>query len=227
MLRPLSLIALAALVPALAATPAAAAPSGTVVASARANHFDGDDVAVSALGGIAGLGFGLLVGGAVGEAAAGSCVERDDDTSLFGDCFLHGVGETVLGASIGGTLGAAGGVYMVGELTGHDGSFAATLGGSSLGTLAGFGFIALAGDVDDDVQSGILTGLGLALPVAGALVAYGLSNDPHDDDTGVTSGALLDLSRDGHLRLAVPAVGLSLPREGEVVVALPLLGGAL
>lgn len=214
--RLLSLLTVVALV--VTSSPASAEPAPTALtASSRGDHFDGSDIALGAVAGAAGLGVGILLGGVVGLDMARDC----------NDCESRGLTEAAVGAGIGGTLGAAGGIYAYGELSGHDGSFLATLAGTTLGSLASVGVLALSFGVEEDVPQGLLIGLAIALPVAGGLLGYGLSNDPHSDDSGVTSGALVDISREGRVRLAIPAVGVSFPRDGELVVALPLIGGAL
>lgn len=125
--RLLSLLAAVALSPVVVASPASAEPSPTALtASIHENHFDGWDIALGALAGVAGFSVGAFGGGAIGAASAGGCARDRSDHSLMGNCFLHGLGETLLGGVIGGTFGAAGGIYAHGEFSGHDGGFGAT-----------------------------------------------------------------------------------------------------
>ena len=123
--------------------------------------------------------------------------------------------------------GIAGGIYAYGELSGHDGSLVATLLGTTLGSAASLGLFVLVADNDDKAGAVVLFGSAVLLPIAGGLIGYGLSNDAHEPDADVTSGALIDISRGGQVRLAVPAMGVSFPRDGGFAIALPLIGGAL
>lgn len=85
---------------------------------------------LEALGGLGGavLGgaLGLGVGGAIGNA---SCREqrREDPDADLGFC---GLGETLLGMVVGGTLGHALGIATAGRLLGADGRFVSALAGS-------------------------------------------------------------------------------------------------
>lgn len=76
------------------------------------------------LGGTLGLG----VGGAIGKASCRE-QEREDPDADLGFC---GLGETLMGMAVGGTLGHALGIATAGRLLGADGRFVSALAGSLL-----------------------------------------------------------------------------------------------
>lgn len=181
----------------------------------RAVEFEAEDYAFAFLLGDVGLVAGGLAGGAMGLALAGGC-QSDPSEGFGGGCFLHGVGHAALGATIGGTLTSAGAIYGYGELSGHDGSFLATLAGTSLGTLTAFG-IGAASD-----ESAVAIAALFVLPSAAGTFAYAMSNRVPDEPT---SGALVDVSPGKGARVSMPAVGVAQPEKGEYQLSVTLLGG--
>lgn len=185
--------------------------------------FDGADWTFAFLAGDAAGAAGALVGGAIGAAAAGSCTDDGDSDQLFGDCFLHGVGETILGAGLGSIVGGAGGIYAYGQLSGHRGSYWAAAGGWTVGLLGGAGVMALAGDAD---QEAIGWAALLTLPALGGTLGYVLSLE--GDEGGEVPVAALISVDGGRVAMGVPDIGLHVGRDGGVErVDLRLFGGRL
>lgn len=184
---------------------------------ALAKDFDGADWAWSIAAGVGGGAVGGLAAGAIGVAS----VEPEDD---FGFARLA---AAAVALPIGIDLGASGAVFAYGELTDHDGSYLATLAGSTVGTLVGIGFFVGMVRIDDSLSWLGLVGL-LGAPAVGATVGYRLSLEdeapPSRERVGRGCWALVDYHPEAGLRLSVPAVRASLAGDG-LVVGLPVLGG--
>lgn len=174
--------------------------------------FDGADWGGSIAAGTAGAALGGLAAAAIGAAS----VEEEDD--------LYGLEETaaaLIALPLGVDLGASGAVFAYGELSGHDGSFLATLAGGTVGTLVGVGLLAGVAAIDDDLWWLGTIGL-LVSPAVGATVGYRLSLA--EGAAPAPSGALLDHHPAVGLRLSVPAVVAAVSQDG-VAVGVPLVGG--
>lgn len=193
-----------ALLASLVALPAAAAPS---------TPFDGGDWTWSLL---AGTGGGAALGFAGGVLAA---VAVNDGPEDFADL----VAGVFIGMPLGADAGATGAVFAYGQLSGHDGSFMATLAGGTVGALVGLGLFLGSVSLSSD-----LLPLGLffmaGAPAAGATGGYVLSLEAGPDEAEV-AGALLDWAPAHGLRLGVPLVQTAADAEGHFAVGLPLLGG--
>lgn len=155
----------------------------------------------------AGLGaIGALGGGTIGSAVAEARCENSD-------VFLCGFGTVVLFGAGGYALGVAAGVHAVGRGYPPSGSFGMTLLGSSLGTLAGIGFVGAVADSEHP-------GLGFAaplFPIVGAMLAY------HASRNGRLRSALVTCEA-GRCGLSLPAVLLTwLPALDGSTQAYPLV----
>ena len=107
---------------------------------------------------------GGLVGGRIGGAAA-NCNENSE--------FLCGLGQAVIGSTLGLILGSSTGVYVAGKAVNHEGTFGSTLVGSLGGTLGG-GYLALKYlDGNNLIPFFILI---VASPVLGGMLGYHLSD---------------------------------------------------
>jgi hypothetical protein len=177
---------------------------------------DGDS-GLAFLVGLLGLGAGSVGGMFIGFEAAGEC--KGDD-SLFGPCFLHGFEEGIIGAYIGSFVLVPISVYIYGEASGHDGSFLATLVGSTPGMAVAAGVWVLAGDEVDSL--GWLISLGMIASVIGSVVGYRLSVDSVVEDEPRTA-ALLNYEPGRGLSVGIPAVGTSITGHG-LDVTVTLLG---
>ncbi|MFO0744664.1 MAG: hypothetical protein U1F43_03185 [Myxococcota bacterium] len=168
---------------------------------------------------------GALVGGAIGYGLAGSCVDdgsesSDGDWQIFGPCAFHGLGEAVIGGSVGSIFGGAAGVYAFGEATGHHGSYWAAAGGWTLGLAASFGLMAATDP--DETPVGVVSLF--VLPALGATAGYVLTLDD-GGPIGVPTGSLVELDR-GSLRLAPPDIRISRGENGNLErVDIGLVGG--
>lgn len=179
---------------------------------ALARDFDGADWAWSMAAGVGGGALGGLAAAAVGLAT----VEPEDD---FGFARLA---AAAVALPIGIDLGASGAVFAYGELTDHDGSYLASLAGSTVGTLVGIGFFVGMIRIDDSLWWLGAVGL-LGAPAAGATFGYQKSLEA--DATPPPVGALFDYHPAVGMRLSVPALGAHLHVERGLSVDLPLLGG--
>jgi hypothetical protein len=139
------------------------------------------------------LALGAL-GGQIGRLAAGDC--REDSNNDW-SCFLHGLGEVVIGASVGASAGAATGVYGYGAATDHQGSFWGALGGST----AVFAAAVLIGAAADS-EGSLLVG-GLLMPV-GAIIGYNLGAPSVHE--APRAAALLDVTPTHGVRLGAPSL---------------------
>lgn len=185
-------------------------------------HFDAADWTFGVLAGSASGAVGAALGGSLGLGLAGSCEEDPDTSGLFGDCFLHGVGETMIGATFGATFGGAAGIYAYGESSGHRGSYWAAAGGYTLGLVGAAGVTALAADSDAHLPLAWIAFL--TLPALGGTAGYVLSLDEGTPGP-MPVGGLLEVNA-GDLRLGVPNVGVTLDPMGELErVDLTLVGG--
>jgi hypothetical protein len=107
----------------------------------------------------------FAVGGGVGGAVLGFGLETN------GGCHSEfcGLGGIVIGGIAGLAFVTPVGVYLVGSAGDETGSFAATLGGSVLGTLAGIA--AAAGSGEEDAAAVLL----VAGPVLGSMAGFNLT----------------------------------------------------
>ena len=212
------LLTAASLVATLIAAPMAASahPIETAQqAEPSAVEFAAEDYAFALLLGDVGMAAGVFGGGALGVALAGSCEESG--SGFGGSCMGRAATAGMLGAAVAGPLLSASAIYGYGELTGHNGSFLATLAGTSAGSLGAFVLGAAA-----DESAVALVAL-LVLPTVGGTLGYGMTHEGPDEPT---SGALVDLSKTGGARLSVPAVGVTQPARGEVQLSVTVLGGS-
>jgi hypothetical protein len=106
----------------------------------------------------------FAVGGGIGGAYLGFGLEISSGC----DGEFCGLGGAVLGGVAGLTFVTPIGVYLVGSSEGQTGSFAATLGGSALGTLAGIVAVAAA-----DSEAGVA--MLFAGPVVGSMIGFNLT----------------------------------------------------
>ena len=171
------------------------------------------------LGGLSGAGFGIagtIAGGYIGYQLAGGCEKDEDDTSFLGNCFLHGLGEMVIGGTVGFAVGGPLGIYLYGQGRGFNGRYWPTAGGYLVGVLAG-GLLAGASG------SEALIVLPVLFAQIGGVWAYksSITSGPPESPR---SGALLDLSPDEGLRLSIPAVSWT-RRQKEERISVQLLGG--
>ena len=147
---------------------------------------------------LTGVGGGVIgaFAGLSGGALLGLALERDGAPRrdpVFGA--LDGVpnqpGRTVgalYGGILGLTIGTADGVAGGGHMTGGNGSFATTLGGSLVGIATGGAlFLVLHNSDSESLPARWST---LALPAAGAVVGYELSHQPR---SGSAVGLQLDV----------------------------------
>jgi hypothetical protein len=187
-------------------------------------HFDAADWTFGVLSGTAGGAVGAVLGGSLGLALAGTCEEDPNTSGLFGDCFLHGVGETMIGATFGATFGGAAGIYAYGESSGHRGSYWAAAGGYTLGLAGAAGIGALF--ADSDAGSALTWVALLTLPALGGTAGYALSlEDGTPDYAPPPVGGLFEVNNDT-LNLGVPNVAVTLDPLGELErVDLTLVGG--
>ena len=187
-------------------------------------EFDGADWTFGVLSGTAGGAVGAVLGGSLGRGLAGTCDEDPETSGLFGDCFLHGVGETMIGATFGATFAGAAGIYAYGEASGHRGSYWAAAGGYTLGLVSAAGVTALASDSDAHLPLAWLAFL--TLPALGGTAGYVLSlEDGTPDYAPPPVGGLFEVNNDT-LNLGVPNVAVTLDPLGELErVDLTLVGG--
>jgi len=179
---------------------------------------------LSTLAGDAGLAAGGFGGFMLGAALAGSCTPRPDEYGL-NHCSFHGFAEGAVGLVTLAPVGAATGIYLYGEARGHHGSYWGALAGSALGmaTTAGV-FMAAHGEDEGMIASFAMAAI---LPSLAGTAGYYLSRDTQAHPAPVaTSGALIDLGRDGVVRLGVPNVKLSTDPSAPAV-GLTVFGGAL
>lgn len=156
---------------------------------------------------------GALAGGGLGYALAGDCDETRDDDSFFGPCAFHGVGEMVIGGTLGATFGGAAGIYAYGELSGHDGSYWAAAAGFAGGLLVTGGFGVLVSDLE---AGPAMTWAALfTLPALGGTLGYVLSLENGGGTDVPRHGALIEVD-EGALRLGVPDVGVRLDAEARL-----------
>lgn len=144
-------------------------------------------------------GLSAMVCGAVGAQLGYNATydENDDDWLNF-----SGLPGAVVGYLIASNFGCAGGVTLMGNTGGERGSYWASLGGSTVGTVVG-GLLAIAilSGSDDDINETpfiILT----AAQAGGATIGF---NATRKRKVEVLSGALLNLDED-KLSLAFPQV---------------------
>ena len=182
--------------------------------------FDGADWALGVLSGVFGYAGGAGVGMGIGFLAAGDCVEDPDDTSLLGDCFLHGWAEAGIGALMVAPFGAAGGVYAYGELTDHNGNYWAALAGAAVGSALALTPIL----ADSDAGGTAAAVLHLFLPALGATVGYALSNDT-SGRKGPTGEALFVFDGDSGFTVGVPNVAYGQTPAGGSVISSTILSG--
>lgn len=194
---------------------------GFVVGETEYAPFEGADWLWAPLSGTFGYAAAGSLGMVVGFAAAGDCVEDPDDTSFLGNCFLHGFGEAGVGMMLAAPFGAAAGVYTYGELTNHNGSYWAALGGAAVGAVIATIPVAVS---DGDAGTTVTIIAHLTLPALGATIGYALSNDT-GRPTGRDQGALFVHDADSGFHLGVPAVALGRDQSGGTVVMAPLLRG--
>ncbi len=164
--------------------------------------WQGDTVAVQALGGVAGAGVGALAGGLLAAA-----IVRQNPSDGFGDA----VG-VALGFVAGGALGTGAGVWGVGEWLGGDGGLSWTLLGGTVGTITGFvvggSLSAESGSIWVPLSTGLLFGVG------GAVIGYHLSAS---EPVPVPTAALLRLDTHAgmHLGLPIPQPRFDLDGRGN------------
>jgi hypothetical protein len=138
--------------------------------------------------GLAGGFLGMFVGGALGCIPLG-CEGAGNWNFLYGG---------IAGATAGYGLGAAVGVYAVGQHDGADGSFKAALGGGMAGAALSAGILFQDPHNLDVGKAAVLFGA----PLAGASIGYYLSHK-HIVKNEVAIGSLLQLDESG-LALGVP-----------------------
>jgi len=145
------------------------------------------------------FGSGVFVGaagGVLGGLTGMGLFTSDKGNSASG---FANMGAFVLGGTLGYTVSSALGIYIIADNPRFKASYGNILLGSTIGTVAGLGSLALIGS--DSTAVGIT--LALAIPVIGGIIANGLSVDQRTPPT-VTTG-LLNLS-DGVVTLSAPAV---------------------
>jgi hypothetical protein len=145
----------------------------------------------------------ILLG--VGGGLAGYALAHDgsSDYLIIDESGAYGA---LIGYLITSNLGCALGVYLIGDIGEDNGSFAATLGGSAVGTLAGCGLVYLmVGSSENDEMTVPVFVFFTVAQSAGATLAFNLSRKKKVE---VSSGALLNLN-DGKLSLAFPQVNLT------------------
>jgi hypothetical protein len=140
----------------------------TDVASPRAGAPELDSGTITGqvlLSGVFGLG-GLLAGGYLGFAMCGAQSCNTD----------AGAAGVIIGAYAGGSLGIAGGTYLVGNSDKAEGSFGAAFGGALLGGVAGIGAAAIVdktlGYNHDDARALLETTAVVGGWIGGSLVGY-------------------------------------------------------
>ncbi|TNF29307.1 MAG: hypothetical protein EP329_16040 [Deltaproteobacteria bacterium] len=164
------------------------------------------------IGGFLFADLGVLVGGVVGGYTGALLGARDLDEVR--PAFR-------IGAALVAPLFVAGGVTVY-ESKHHNGAYGAALVGAYVGMGAALGLDLLAGEDRGD-EVGLAAGL--ILPALGATVGYYLSRETYTR-TVPASGALVDVGRDGVVRLSVPNI-LVIPTTDDTVVSVTVLGGAL
>ena len=194
---------------------------GFVVSETEYAPFEGADWLWASLSGVFGNASAGSLGMVVGYAAAGDCVEDPDDTSLLGDCFLHGTAEAGLGMLIAAPFGAAGGVYAYGELTNHNGNYWAALAGAAVGSVVALIPAAVSNEEAGGTASVIAY---VTLPGLGATIGYALSNDTGGPD-GAAHGALLIHNPETGFGFGTPNAVVGRDYSGATVVMAPLLSG--
>lgn len=183
--------------------------------------FTAADWLLSTAAGDVGLVVGVLDGGFLGVALTGPC---DED-----GCGWKKLGSAALGAMVVSPVTTATGVYLYGELRGHDGSYWAALGGSLVGGLMFTGVVLMTDD--DDVGIPLRYASALIFPALASTVMYWASRrtTPRRSAWGPAPGAgggLVGVDVDGTVRLGVPDVRLTLDRSGTAATVV-LLSGAL
>jgi len=213
------LISLLTLVAALDGFPALAQPVAAAAAEPDtvqpAPEFTAGDWVASFLLADAGIALGVGIGFAWGYDLADSCPDPADL------CPLRALGPIAVGSLLIAPTTSAGLVTAYGDARGHRGSYWGALGGAYTGVLAA-GLVFAVVDDDTDPAGWIAAA---TLPALGSALGYYLSRDT-SPRRAPTSGALLDLGRDGVVRIGVPNVALAQTDEATVVT-LTLLGGAL
>lgn len=128
----------------------------------HAEDFDGKDWTLS-------IGSGTL-GAAVGAGGLGLLAAATSDENDF-----SALGLVVLGIVVGAPIGATAGVWLYGDLSGHDSRWWAPIVGGLVGGGIGLGGFIGALQIDQEVLSGTLgfTSL-LVLPAVGATLGYAL-----------------------------------------------------
>ncbi len=165
----------------------------------------------------------VLVGGLAGVAGAvaGGLIGVGIENCGAGDGMYCGVGGALLGGYTGYTTGVALGVYGVGSGGDHEGSFAATLGGSIAG---GLGAIVLTAASEGDAF--ILLPLA---PIAGALIGFHASSKRRTGkrEAAPVMGSLVNLD-EGDASLGLPMVSMAPTPDGSGhATVLHLAGGRL